>query len=245
MKNIFQIGTSGWNYASWRFNFYPKDGPQKRWLEYYSQYFDTVELNATFYRFFKEEQFSNWYERVPKNFEYVIKVPQYISHRKQLIDAEDQVKAFCERIHLLKNKLGLILLQLAPRTPYHPERLEEKLLQFGQYTKKLVVEFRNEKWQTDEVLSLLKKYRAIYCNVDSPTMRLQNILTSKIGYIRLHGRRRMYDYNYTQFELEDIAQQARQMHKQGAKTVYVFFNNDVNANSVMNALALKKILGEK
>lgn len=240
----FRIGTSGWSYTSWKDNFYPADCPQSKWLEYYAQYFDTVELNATFYRFFKEETFQNWYHRVPSHFKYIVKVPGFITHRKQLLDAQSQLESFCDNVMALKRKLGLMLLQLSPRTPYDLPRLEEKLIGFGKQAKKLVVEFRNEKWLTDDTIKLLKKYKAIFCNVDSPTARLQTIVTSKVSYIRLHGRKRMYNYLYSTKELKEIAQQAKQLHKKGADTIYIFFNNDVNANSVKNALELKRLLNK-
>jgi uncharacterized protein YecE (DUF72 family) len=239
----YKIGTSGWNYTSWKINFYPKDCPQSQWLEYYSQYFDTVELNATFYRFFKADIYQRWYNRTPEGFKYVVKVPGYITHRKQLLDATNQIQTFCKNVKVLKEKLALILLQLSPRTPYDLDRLEEKLIDFGNETKRLVIEFRNEKWLTDDTVKLLKKYHAIFCNVDSPTFQHQAIMTSKIAYLRLHGRKKMYQYFYSEKELEDIAQQVQLLKKNGAKQIYCFFNNDVNANSVNNAFMLKKILG--
>lgn len=238
----FRIGTSGWNYISWKNKFYPEGCPTAEWLEYYTNYFDTVELNATFYRFFKEEHFLNWYRRVPKNFKYVVKVPGFITHRKQLLDAKEQTELFCANAALLKNKLGLMLLQLSPRTPYDLDRLEEKLQIFGKASRKLVVEFRNDKWLTEDTLKLLKRYKAIFCNVDSPSIQLQTIVTSQTSYIRLHGRKKMYDYLYSDNELNEIAEQAKQLQQMGAKTIYIFFNNDINANAVDNALSLKRKL---
>lgn len=240
--STYRIGTSGWSYTGWRGRFYPPHCPQAKWLEFYTSQFDTVELNATFYRFFKDDTFEKWYQQVPDNFKYVLKVPSYVTHRKQLLDAKDQIQAFCHQVDILKQKLGLILLQLSPRTPYELSRLEERLIDFGHYTKKLVVEFRNEKWLTEETLQLLKKHKAVFCNVDSPSIHLQTIVTSTIGYIRLHGRKKMYEYLYSTKELEEVAEQARTLNKKGAKIVYVFFNNDVNANSAKNALTLKNIL---
>lgn len=239
--STFRIGTSGWNYTSWRNRFYPKDCPQSKWLEYYCKYFDTVELNATFYRNFQENVYLRWQERVPPDFDYVIKVPGFITHRKLLLDAAEQVEEFCNKAQKLEDKLGLLLLQLSPRTPFDLIRLENKFKQFGKYTHKLVVEFRNDKWLVDDTYQLLRKYQVTYCNTDSPTTRLHAIATSQYGYIRLHGRQKMYVYNYSRRELEEVVAQANQLKKMGAKTVYIFFNNDVNANSVKNALTLKEL----
>lgn len=238
----FRIGTSGWNYPSWRYHFYPSDCPQSKWLEYYSQFFNTVELNATFYRFFTNEHYLNWYKRVPENFKFVVKVPGYITHRKQLLDAEQQTKQFIQHSSYLGKKLGLRLLQLAPRTSYHFDRLNEKLQLFGKESSRLAVEFRNTSWLNEEVFELLSKYHAVFCNVDSPSVCLQTIVTSRTSYIRLHGRKAMYNYNYSKHELTEIADQARELEQQGARLIYIFFNNDVNANSIKNALTLKAML---
>ena len=79
MGNCFHIGTSGWNYDHWKGTFYPEDWPKKRWLEYYITCFDTVELNATFYRLPKEKTFSNWNERTPGHFQWAVKASRYIT----------------------------------------------------------------------------------------------------------------------------------------------------------------------
>jgi uncharacterized protein YecE (DUF72 family) len=143
-KVQFLVGTCGWTYQDWQGVFYPTDWPKDRWLEFYAKKFTTVEVNATFYRSFKDQTCHKWRERVPEGFRYVLKTPRFITHRKHLIDAEEQIKTFWSSAALLKDKLGLILLQLAPSTVYDPERLKQALLTFGD-PKKIAVEFRNKK----------------------------------------------------------------------------------------------------
>src|SRR5882762_533080 len=123
MKTSIFIGTSGWTYPEWTDAFYPVDLPKDRWLEYYSSQFKIVELNATFYRNFPESVYNKWYNTTPKNFHFVIKVSRYITHQKLLIDIKKSVELFENNVSLLKEKLGLLLLQLPPRMPYFPERL--------------------------------------------------------------------------------------------------------------------------
>lgn len=237
----FRIGTSGWSYDDWQSKFYPENCSKRKWLEYYANKFNTVEINATFYRRFKDIVYQNWHDRVPNNFRYVLKIPRFITHRKFLLDTEDDVKTFWESTQILNKKLGLLLMQLSPHTPYDLQRLEKALTHFPD-PKKLAVEFRHSKWFTDDTFKLLKKYRTVFCTADSPSTSLENIVTSDLGYIRLHGRTKWFDYNYSHQQLKGIAELAKNMQKKGAKQVYIFFNNDVNAYSVKNALTLKKML---
>lgn len=237
----FLIGTSGWNYPDWRGVFYPHDLPQKKWLAYYAKHFSTVEINATFYRFFKEENYINWRQAVPAGFHYVLKTPRLITHQKFLYDCEKDIKYFCHLVSLLKNKFGLILLQLPPHMRYDPGLLKEAILTFD-HPQKIVVEFRHKKWLTEEVKDLLSGIGCIFCAADSPKMKLLNWVMSDIAYIRLHGRKEWFDYKYTKRELTGIANFAKRMTDQGAKKVYIFFNNDVAAYSIENALYLKELL---
>src|SRR5207245_2276022 len=99
------------------------DIPQNQWLSYYAQQFNTVELNATFYRSFSKETYINWYHKVPKDFRFVIKMSRYVTHQKRLIDVKESIQNVEKNSEFLKEKLGLILLQLPPDMPYHLERL--------------------------------------------------------------------------------------------------------------------------
>jgi uncharacterized protein YecE (DUF72 family) len=101
---IFFIGTSGWTYDHWKGCFYPEKLPKKDWFDYYAHRFSAVEVNATFYRSFKDEIYQNWRERAPGGFGYVLKVPQLITHRKFLVDAEEDIKAFYRSCTILGDK---------------------------------------------------------------------------------------------------------------------------------------------
>jgi uncharacterized protein YecE (DUF72 family) len=91
-KVRFLVGTSGWTYSDWQGNFYPKDWPKRRWFEYYAKKFATVEVNATFYRTFKDQTYHKWRDQAPSGFSYVLKAPRLITHRKHLKGAEEQIK---------------------------------------------------------------------------------------------------------------------------------------------------------
>lgn len=236
-----RIGTSGWSYAHWKGGFYPEQLAQSRWFGFYAEHFNSVEVNATFYRMFKDSTYLKWRDLAPQDFRYVLKVPRLISHRHKLHEVEGLIAEFCRSAGLLGNRLGLLLLQLPPNMPCKPERLAAVLDAF-ETPSRVAVEFRDERWLTDEIFSLLENRGAIYCNPDYPQHPLTGILTGQDGYLRLHGRRNWYTDDYDHEALHAIAQTAQQMQQQGAKEIYIFFNNDYTANAPRNAAELMRIL---
>lgn len=242
-KPRFYIGTSGWSYDHWKGLFYPDDLPKSKWFEYYAQQFSTVEVNATFYRIFKRQTYLKWYDQAPPDFRYVFKAPRLITHRRYLKDVDGIIRNFWRSVWQVREKLGLILLQLPPKMPYEPRLLKNALLAFRDPAR-VAVEFRSREWFCDEIRELLCEVGAVFCASDSPKTKLLDWVTSEAGYIRLHGRTQWYRYNYSDEELRKIADLGRRMHAEGAREVYIFFNNDFEGNAPRNALALKKILDE-
>ncbi len=238
----FLIGTSGWTYDHWKGRFYPENLPKKSWFDYYASRFSSVEVNATFYRTFKDETYRKWRERAPQGFGYVLKAPRLITHRKYLVDVEEDIKAFYRSCSLLGDKFNLILLQVAPNMPVEIERLSKALQAFSD-PGRVVVEFRRPEWLNPGVMSLLGELGVTFCNVDSPGGSLTGQLTSNKAYLRLHGRKHWYAHNYTHDELSEIAGLAQELASRGAKMIYIFFNNDFNAYAPANAITLQGMLG--
>ncbi len=235
------VGTSGWTYDHWKGNFYPTGLPKSRWFDYYAAIFSTVEINATFYRTFKDPTYQKWYAKAPQGFSYVLKAPRPITHYRHLERVDGEIQAFWRSANLLGDKFGLVLLQIAPDTPYDPERLQNALQAFRD-PGRVAVEFRHDQWYNDEVRSLLTRLRAVFCDADSPRNHLRGWVTSNVAYIRLHGRQHWYSYNYSEAELADLAEHARKMAAEGASQVYIFFNNDFEGYAPANAQALKNLL---
>ncbi|MCX8063513.1 MAG: DUF72 domain-containing protein [Anaerolineales bacterium] len=236
--SCFWVGTSGWNYPDWRGSFYPPNLPQRRWLEYYATQFNALEINATFYRKFNEQTYRNWFARTSDGFRFVLKAPRTITHVKHLLDVDEEICEFDRSTHLLAEKLGLILLQIAPDTPYDLERLRNALQAFS-VPSQIAVEFRHKSWLTEDAYQLLQDFGAVLVNPESPGNLLSDRLVSDIGYLRLHGRRRWYADDYTPEELDGIAEMAKRMVARGAKEVYIFFNNTASGYAARNALALQ------
>jgi uncharacterized protein YecE (DUF72 family) len=237
----FFVGTSGWTYDHWKGRFYPDKLAKKAWFDYYASQFSSVEVNATFYRTFKDQTYHNWRQRAPQGFGYVLKAPQLITHRKYLLDVEENIQAFYHSCLLLESKFEMILLQVAPNTTYDLERMKKALLAFPDPSR-VAVEFRREEWLNQDTMSMLRSVGATVCNVDSPQQKLTDHITSNRAYLRLHGRRHWYAYNYSEDELSEIADLARVLTQRGASRVYIFFNNDFEGYAPANALALQGML---
>jgi len=237
------IGTSGWGYDDWRGEFYPEGLAKKDWFAYYKKHFNIVEINATAYRLFPDHVFEKWRKQAGANFKYIIKTPRFITHILRLYDCKKPIKRFCRSLKLLDNKLALILLQLPPTFAYDVERLREAILHFDDPTK-VVVEFRNKLWYTDEVREMLTEIGCVFCAADSPNTELTPWLTSKnkIAYIRLHGRKKWFDYHYTKKELNEVVAFAKKMKRKGAKKIFILLNNDYYAYAIDNAQTLDKLL---
>jgi uncharacterized protein YecE (DUF72 family) len=237
----FLVGTSGWTYDHWKGRFYPEAVPKSKWFGYYTTQFATVEINATFYRAFRDQTYLNWRERAPAGFKYVLKAPRLITHRKYLENVAADIKEFWRTACLLEDKLGLILLQLAPATPYDPDRLRVALAAFEEPAR-VAVEFRHKQWLSEEVAGMLREMGVAVCHADSPRSQLADWVTARVGYIRLHGRSRWYAYDYSLQELQEIAGAACRMADNGADKIYIFFNNDFEGCAPRNALTLIELL---
>src|SRR3954465_13757207 len=129
--SFFRIGCSGWNYASWKDEFY-EGKPARLWLEHYARHFDTVEVNNTFYRLPNRDAVANWERTAPPGFTFTIKMSRYVTHIKRLTDLGTGLLRFYERIEpLLRSpKMGPILLHPPPNFQRNDERLAEAVARF-------------------------------------------------------------------------------------------------------------------
>src|SRR5918997_5855164 len=143
------LGTSGWQYRHWRETFYPKGLAQVRWLEYFMERFQTVEINNAFYRLPPKETFEKWRARTPDDFVFAVKANRYLTHIKRLKESDEIVARYMENVVGLGPKLGPILIQLPPNLKIDLENLDRTLTNFGKAVR-IAVEFRHESWYADE-----------------------------------------------------------------------------------------------
>jgi len=184
------IGTMGWSYGFWKGNFYPENLSSKEFLGYYAKQFDTVEVNSTFYRIPRKQSITDWKEQTPAGFVFSLKFPKVITHVKMLKDCQEEVEVFLERVNLLKDKLGILLLQFPYTFGAQHVTLLRDFLQSLPKTNRYAVEIRNRKLLNDNVYSVLRDNDVVLVWVDSPFMPELNEVTSNSIYIRWEGDRR-------------------------------------------------------
>lgn len=241
MRDNYFIGTSGWFYEHWYGNFYPKDLSKDRFLQFYADFFNTVELNNTFYHLPKEKTVKQWQKKVCKDFLFSVKASRFITHIKRLKNTKEPIELFLKRAALLKGKLGPILFQLPPSFKKNGDILEGflKTLPKGY---DYVMEFRNESWFDKDIFDLMRRFKVAFCVASMPKFPVVLEVTAPFSYIRMHGGSVLYGSNYSKKELKEWASNIKGFLKKGL-SVYIYFNNDAYGYAVKNALALKELLG--
>ncbi len=259
------LGCSGWNYGDtpdkggWTGVFYP-DKDTKR-LRYYSQFFNTAEMDSIFYERFYSQMtkgtFIGMVRATPDKFQFSVKVPETVTHNKRLDvnkGAMRDFEEFLDKISPLKtaNKLGTILIQLPPSFTVNDfkniEGFLDRLPSSSGYD--YAVEFRHPSWNTEGPWDMLRHYNIAAVMTDSPTKEnlqfLSNvtITTANHSFIRFHGRNTKghywYNYIYSKEELKPWIEKVSQI-KQETKVLRIYFNNHYGGKAVINALQLKEM----
>ncbi len=237
MKNI-HIGTSGWSYKHWKGIFYPEEIPERKWLGYYTNQFETVELNSSFYHLPKEKTVAGWRENTPGNFLFSCKASRYITHIKKLRDPAESLKKLFDAISGLKEKTGAVLFQLPPDLGYDMDRLmnfTDALPPGYKYT----FEFRHPGWWRDETYRFLEKKNIAFCIYELGKVLTPRITTGNTVYIRLHGPGKKYKGNYDAGTINFWSDLFVRWADEG-KEIFCYFDNDEKGYAVRNALELKE-----
>ena len=234
------IGTSGWQYPDFSERFYPEYLEKTDQLSYYAQKFPTVEINNTFYQLPKVEIIQKWVGQTPDDFVFSVKASRYITHMKNLLEPEETLPNFFDRIAHFKEKCGPILFQLPPNWQINLERLEnflDHLPEEHQYT----FELRNETWFTEETYALLRKHNAAFCIYDFDFRKSPCITTTDLVYIRLHGPGKAYQDPYPEAALKGWGDKIQTWIDAG-KRVYCYFDNTYRGHAWDNAKKLLSLL---
>lgn len=241
---MLYIGTSGWLYYNWRGVFYPKDLPSHKWLDFYKNHFNTVEINSTFYRQVRPEIVANWQKIVGKQLAFSIKANRFITHIKRMNDCEDSLNKFLTSIKTLEatkpRGKHVVLLQFPPRWKVNLLRLEQFVKLLPQ-TFRFAFEFRDQTWFTPEVYKILKNKNCVLVIADSPSWPCVEEITANFIYLRFHGKEALYSSKYSDNELKNWARKIKIWIKNDLD-VYAYFNNDVGGYAVENAKELLVLL---
>ena len=235
------LGTSGWQYRHWRETFYPKGVAQTRWLEFFAERFQTVELNNSFYHLPKPETFAKWRERTPDDFILAAKMSRYLTHIKKLKEPQEPVARFMKHASEVGDKLGPVLIQLPPTLKIDLPALEETLDEFPPGVR-VAVEFRHETWWVDEVEEALTKRNVALCMADRYARPYTAVWkTADWTFLRFHEGHGRPHPCYTRKSMVPWAERLAEMWGPEAD-IYVYFNNDPRACAIRDVIVFSELL---
>lgn len=260
-NQIIQAGCQGWNYDDWTTKaggdtvFYPRGTRSGAMLEIYSKIFDTVEVDSTFYAIPTGSSLDGWYKKTPDDFVFSLKLPQEITHEYSLREASFPIlNEFCERVSMLKEKLGAVLIQLPPNFEASKENAQALREFLAELPKEIrfAVEFRNREWIIDWTFEELAKNKVALCLVEGSWIPRGKIFeameksTADFSYVRFMGERDLTTFDAVVRPQDAHLQMWKEeIEKLKTKDVYVYFSNFYEGFAPESVNKLKKLLGQK
>jgi uncharacterized protein YecE (DUF72 family) len=240
-KGKIHIGTSGWHYKHWIGTFYPEGTHEADQLDYYLRFFQTVEINNSFYKLPSIPKFAAWKKAVPANFIFVVKASRFITHMKKLNLDKDGIRKFFTHTSKLRPKLGAILFQLPPQWKINIGRLYE-FLKILPKEYRYCFEFRHPSWYHDAVYELLGKFNCAFCIYELAGHKSPMEVPADFVYVRLHGPgANKYQGSYSKTILRGWAKRCLKWKDEG-KDVFVYFDNDQAGYAAFNAITLSEFV---
>jgi len=241
------IGTSGWSYKDWEGPFYPPGTPAADYLAHYGRVFRTVEVDATFYAAPRAAVVENWALRSPPGFVFSAKFPREFSHEAGGLERLEGARAFVERMGLLGEKRGPLVLQFPPH--FEPGRLPALagFLAALPGEARYAVEFRHPGWHSEEVLAMLRARGVAWVAGVGPLNPPQRPLTADFAYLRWIGDRGLNVFDRVRIERgEEIRRWAEWIEsvRERLREVYGYFNNHYAGHGPASARELLQALGE-
>jgi len=264
-----RLGPAGWLYKDWEGIVYPADKPKGfDPLQYIADFFDTVEINSSFYGPPLAKTTASWVKRVNDHhdFRFTAKLWKRFTHERGKAWTRGEVDQVRHGFDVMMEagKLGAVLLQFPwsfKHTEANVEWLGDVIRTFNAYP--LVVEVRHTSWLAPEFLASLEEEGVGFVNIDQPlyhnSIGPSTHVTSRVGYVRVHGRNykdwfrdkatveQRYNYLYKPGELEPWVERTKEIaDSPGTHEVYVITNNHYKGKAVANALMMKSMLtGER
>lgn len=236
------IGTSGWSYDHWTGVLYRPGLPTARRLARYVEVFDTVELNASFYRWPRDASFEGWRTRLPAGFTMSVKAHRGLSHFRRLADPAEWVDRLQRCQRALGERREAVLVQLRADMARNDERLDQFLAAVPTWIR-IALELRHPSWDDPAVYDILERHRAAYVITSGLGLSCIDRATTDFVYVRMHGPDTDPPYagSYSDTELRWWAERIRRWESEDRRVV-VYFNNDGQGNAVRNALRLRELL---
>lgn len=252
---VLRIGTCGYSFQDWRGVFYPPEMPNKKMLDLYVHHFNTVEINSTYYGIPRPSVMAGMVAKAPTEFDFMVKVPASFTHKREEISKD--LDQFLQAIAPMQavGRLSGVLAQFAFAFRFGENELDYlTILRETVSPVPLYVEFRHDSWINRTMYHRLQRDSIGYVSVDEPTLPglvpAHAFATTKVAYVRLHGRNAeqwwnggafRYDYNYSEAELTAWGEKVARLSSK-VDTTYVFFNNCHQGHAVLNARDFRRIV---
>jgi uncharacterized protein YecE (DUF72 family) len=201
----YHIGCSGWSYSAWLGPFYPSKLENADWLRYYSQVFDYVEIDSSFYRMPSKFMVKNWVKKTPDHFRFTAKFPKVITHDKRLVDVNEEVYTFLENMEPLQEKTLALLIQLPPSMQIMPglQSLKDLIhLLDGRF--RYAVEVRHPSWFQDLAYNFFANNDICMVWSQLAPMSTPPIVTTDFLYVRFIGDRSIDEKDFGKIQKDRI-----------------------------------------
>jgi uncharacterized protein YecE (DUF72 family) len=262
-----RVGISGWRYAGWRGDFYPKGLPQRRELEYAAEHLTSIEVNGSFYSLQRPSSYAAWRAETPDDFVFSVKGGRYVTHLKRLVGVETALaNFFASGVLALGPKLGPVLWQLPENLPFdadvldtffallprttgeaaalaerHDDKVKEgQSLTVAEDDRPLrhALEFRSTTFAVEPAYDVMHRH-GVACVLADTAGRWPRVeqVTGDFVYVRLHGDKELYASGYTDSSLDEWAKKCRGWERDGLD-VFVYFDNDVKGYAPHDAMKL-------
>lgn len=248
MTNRIRVGVGGWTFEPWRNNFYPAGLPHSRELQYASRQLSAIEVNGTFYSTFKPATFAKWRDETPEGFVFALKAHRFTTHRRELAGAGDGIARFIgSGLAELGAKLGPILWQLMPTTPFRPADLDAFLALLPREVQGLplrhVLDVRHASFACEQYLDLLHRHGCTTVYTDAPQFPRIPHARSELAYLRLMRSEADCATGYPREALQTWAQGASEWVAMGEKNeAFVFFINGAKERAPAAAQAFLQMI---
>lgn len=234
---LSHIGCSGYYYREWKGRFYPENLPSTKWLAFYAQHFNTIEINATFYRVPTLRSLGKWYNDTPADFAFTVKAPKLFTHLKKMRGILDEQTAFYETCTAaLQDKLRCVLYQFPPSVKYD-EHMLEAIMSLSNVPVLHAVEFRDSSWWQPDVYAALAGAGIVFVNVSLPGMEDVFVPQDETAYLRFHGKPVLYKSGYGPEGLEPWIER---INATPPRQLFAYFNNTWFGEAITDAKLLRQ-----
>lgn len=233
------IGCSGYYYREWKGQFYPAELPSTKRLRYYTEHFNTIEINATFYRMPTLKSLGKWYNDTPEDFAFTVKANKLFTHFKKMRGIQQEQSDFYDTCFTaLKDKLRCILYQF-PASVKYSEQMLEAIMSMSNVPVLHAIEFRDMSWWREDVYAALLAAGMVFVNVSLPGMEDVFVPEARTNYLRFHGKPVLYKSGYGR---EGLQSWADHLKAQPPQQLIAYFNNTWYGEAVTDAKLFREML---